>query len=170
MNIVAQMFGAIATITNAIGIQFKTKKEILISYIVACLFFVLSFYLLKAYSGAVTCLIMGIEAFINYMFDSNKKRLPIWLTVMLLITSLIITSLFYQSWVDILAIISCIPFILMLIQKKEKYIRIFTLTFLLFYTIYDILVCAYTTFIGDSLFTLSTIISIIRYDVLAKKK
>ncbi len=165
MNIIAQISGALATLTNIIGIQLKTKKQILISYIIACSFFVISFYFLKAYSGVITCFIMAIETIINYQFDRKNKTIPKWLIIILLITSLGISSIFYKTWVDLFSILSCIPFIFMLIQKKEKDVRLFTFIFLLFYTTFDILVGAYTAFIGDSLFLVSTIIAIIRYDI-----
>lgn len=168
MNILAQIFGGLATATNIIGIQFKKKENILISYIIACLFFIISFYLLKAYSGVATCAIMAIETLINYLYDKKNKKIPMWLIYTMIFGSTIIASLFYQSWVDLFAIVSCIPFVLMLIQKEEKSVRLFTFIFLLFYTTFDILVGAYTAFVGDLLFEISTIIAIIRYDIIKK--
>lgn len=93
-NIVAQISGALATITNVIGIQFKSKKQILASYIIACTFFVISFYFLKAYTGVVTCLIMAIETIINYQFDKKEKEIPRWLIITLIVVSVGISSLF----------------------------------------------------------------------------
>ncbi len=168
MNIPAQIFGAFATGTNIIGIQLKKKKDILISYIIACLFFIISFYLLESYSGVITCTIMAIETFINYKYDKKEKKLPLWLIYTMIIGSITISSLFYQNWIDLFAIVSCIPFVLMLIQKNEKYVRLFTFIFLLFYTTFDILVGAYTAFIGDFLFEISTIVAIVRYDLIKK--
>jgi hypothetical protein len=170
MNILAQIFGGLATATNVIGIQLTKKKDILISYIIACIFFVISFYLLGAYSGVATCAIMGIETYINYLYDKKNKKLPLWLIYTMIIVSTIIASLFYQSWVDLFAIASCTPFVLMLIQKEEKNVRLFTFIFLIFYTTFDILVGAYAAFIGDLLFEISTIIAIVRYDLIKRKK
>lgn len=166
MNVVAQIFGALATLSNAIGIQFKTKNKILISYLIAGIFFIISFLLLKSYSGVITSFVIALETFINYIFDKNNKKIPLYLIFTLLFSSLFISLLFYKSWYDIFSILACIPFVFMLIQKKEKYIRILTLTFLIFYTIFNYFVGAYTAFIGDILFIISTIISIIRYDLL----
>lgn len=168
MNILAQVFGGLGTLTNAIGIQMKRKREILISYIIACLLLAISFYLLGVYSGMVTCTIMAGETFINYIFDKKGKRLPLWLVLTMIIVSTVIASLFYQSWVDLFVIASCTPFVLILIQKKEKNVRLFTFIFLLLYTIFDILVGAYAVFIGDLLFEVSTVIAIIRYDLIKK--
>lgn len=169
MNIIAQVSGALATITNVVGIQFKNKKQILASYVIACMFFVISFYFLKAYSGVITCLIMAIETIINYQFDKKEKTIPKWLIITFLIVSVGISSLFYKSWVDLFSILSCVPFVFMLIQKEEKNVRLFTFIFLLFYTTFDILVGAYTAFVGDLLFLISTVIAVIRYD-LSKRK
>ncbi len=166
MNAVAQIFGGLATLTNAIGIQLKTKKKILLSYLIAGVFFIISFLILKSYSGVVTSLIINIETYINYLYDKNNRKIPSYLIFILLVSSVIISSLFYKTWIDIFAILACIPYVLMLIQKKEKYVRLFTLLFLLFYTIFNLLVGAYATFIGDVIFTISTIVSIIRYDII----
>lgn len=168
-NILAQIFGALATLTNVIGIQLKTKEQILISYILACLFFIVSFTLLKAYSGTATCMIMGIITTIIYFMDKYKKEVKTNLIILMIILSLCIASLFYNSFVDIISISSCIPFVLMVVQKKEKHVRLWTGIFLLFYTIFDILVGAYTAFIGDLCFLTSTLISIIINDFLTKR-
>ncbi|MDD3048392.1 MAG: YgjV family protein [Bacilli bacterium] len=170
MNLAAQIFGGIATITDAIGIQSKKKRNILIFYLIAGFFFLISFYLLGAYSGVVTCIVMDIETFIVYMFDKKEKKIPTWLIYTMIIGSTLITSLFYQSWVDLFAIAACIPYALLLIQKEEKNVRLFTFIFLLLYTTFDILVGAYTAFIGDVLFEISTIIAIIRYDLIKRRK
>lgn len=170
MGIIAQVAGAIATLTNVIGIQLKTKKQILLSYVIAEIFFIISFGCLKAYSGVATCAIMMFVTALMYFMDKYKKEVKTWLVIVLMILSLGIAFLFYHTWVDLISIIACIPFLLMSVQKKEKYVRIYTFIFLLFYTTYDILVGAYTAFIGDLLFTISTIISIIRYDILKKKE
>lgn len=169
-SIIAQIFGGMATLSNVIGIQLKTKKQILISYIIACLFFIISFTLLKAYSGTVTCTIMMIVTIFMYFMDKHNKTVPRWAVALIMLLSVGIASLFYTYWVDIISITSCIPFVLMSVQKKEQYVRIFTFIFLLFYMTFDILVGAYTAFIGDSLFLISTIVSIVRYDFMKNKE
>jgi hypothetical protein len=167
-NILAQIFGTLATLSNVIGIQLKTKEKILVFYILACMFFVINFTLLMAYSGTATCAIMGIITTIMYFMDKYKKEVKTHVIVTMIIFSVGISSLFYSSLVDLISISSCIPFVLMSVQKKEKYVRLWTGIFLLFYATFDILVGAYTAFVGDLCFLVSTLISVIRYDLLTR--
>lgn len=132
--------------------------------------FAISFYLLKAYSGVATCSAFAIETYISYLYDKKERKIPLWLVLVMIVVSTTIASLFYQSWVDLLAILSCIPYVLILIQKKEKFVRFWTFINMLLYTVYDILAGAYTAFIGDALFEISTIIAIIRYDLIKREE
>jgi len=170
MNIPAQIFGGLAATIDIVGIQFKNKKNILISYTISSALFVISFLLLKAYSGAATAGVLGIFCIVNYLYDEKNKKIPKWMLYSMLISSTFITALFYQGYADIFTILSCIPYTLSLASKKEKNVRLFTFLFLLCYSLYDILVFAYAAFIGDSLFLVSTLTSIIRYDLIKRVK
>jgi hypothetical protein len=53
-----------------------------------------------------------------------------------------------------------------IIQSKEKNIRIFTLVNIVLWVVYDITVGAYMALVSDVMLTTSTIVAIIRYDIL----
>ena len=170
MNLLAQLLGALGTVTDVIGIQLKRKKQILLAYIISNLLFTVSFYLLGVYSGVITCIIMATETYIDYLFGKNKKTIPKWLIYIMMIGAIGIAGLFYETWIDFLSIAACIPFVLMLVQTKEKNIRLLALLYFLLYGTFDIFAGAYTAFVGDILFGTSTVIAIIRYDLIKRNQ
>ena len=59
--IIAQILSFIAMVINMIAVQLKTKKQILLTIVASNLLFIISYILLKAYVGAITCGIVAIE-------------------------------------------------------------------------------------------------------------
>ncbi len=170
MSLLAHSFGTLGLLSNIIGIQLKKKKHIMISFIFASLFFSINFALIKAYSGAVFSFIATIQTFINYCYDNKNKKYPILLIYSYVITALICGFLTYSNIIDLLPILSSIIYILTIIQKKEKYIRFLTLIYISLFVVYDFIIKAYLPLISGTIFVISIIISIIRYDFLNKKK
>lgn len=166
MFITAQILGLIGAIVLIVSIQFEHKKNIIISLAIANMLFVISFLLLNAYSGAIICLIAAIEAIINYAYDVKKKKFPKILIPIYVIIPLICGVLTYKTYVDIFPIICSMLSVLLILQTKEKYIRIITLVSIVLWITYDMLVSAYTTMLSDCFFLISTTIAIIRYDIL----
>lgn len=170
MFITAQIFGLFGVISNVVTMQLKTKQKILIGFSVSGLCFIINYLLLGRYTAAIVCIIATIQTIINYWYEKKKKGLPkglIWLYFMI---SLICGIATYQTPIDVLAIFAGVTYTLSIIQKKEKNIRIVRLSNAMCWLIYDIVVKSYATSVGDILTTTSTIIAIIRYDVLNKNK
>ncbi len=170
MNIPAQILGLLGIITNAIGIQLKNKKNILIAFMLANLFFGLSFLLLKGYSGAVICLVATIQTFIKYLFDKKNIKFPLYLIIVYIVIAIICGLFTYRGLIDILPVLCSVLYTLAIIQHKESNLRIITLVNIILWTIYDFVVGAYTAGINDVVLTFSTMIAIFRYDILSKKK
>jgi|GEM_PF-930910 len=168
MNLIAQFFGVLAIIANIVGMQFKQKKHIMIAFLLATFCFSINFVLLKAYSGALICFIQSIEIFINYLYDIKDKKYPPLLIGTYVIISIVCGVLTYNNLFDILPVLSSLIFIIAITQTKERYIRFLTLIFISLFAIYDILVGAYLALLSDILHDTSTIIAIMRYDVLKK--
>lgn len=165
MFIVAQVFGMIGTIGNIVSMQMNKKKNILIAFIIAGISFTINFAMLGAYSGAIICAIATVQTTINYIFGIKEKEFPKWLGIIYLIISAICGFISYKSIIDILPVLGGVTYALSIIQTKEKNIRRVTMINTLCWFIYDFSVGAYTAFISDIIFTMSTIIGIIRYDI-----
>lgn len=170
MNLLAQIISFIGIISNIIGIQLKNKKDILISFIIANLSFGISFVLLKSYSGAAISFIAATQAIINFFIDKKGKTVSKYLITTYIIISTLVGLITYRTIIDIMPIICSVLFTLSIIQKKEKKVRIYTLTNITLWTIYDLIVGVYTAGISNIFLISSTIISIVRYDILKVNK
>lgn len=165
MFILAQILSFIAMVINMIAVQLKTKKQILLTIVVSNLLFVISYILLGAYVGALTCGIVAIEIIINTILEDKGKVTPKFLIIIYLIISIIIGITTFNSLIDLLPIIASILFILTLRQAKEKYVRLLILGNLTSWIIYDFFVKAYLAGISDLFVISSSITAIYRYDI-----
>lgn len=106
----------------------------------------------------------------NYRLALKNKKINKWLGAFFIIVA-ISTSLYtYKTFIDILPIISSVTYTLSIMQVKEKNIRLLILINLICLTTYDIVGKAYVTSITDISSLGSTIIGIIRYDILKHEK
>lgn len=165
MFIIAQILSFIAMLINMVAVQLKIKKQILLTIVISNLLFVISYLLLGAYIGALTCGIVAIEIIINTILEEKGKKTPKYLIIVYLIISSMLGVLTYGSLIDLLPVIASIFFILTLIQYKEKYVRLLILGNLTSWIIYDLFVKAYLAGISDLFVISSTITAIIRYDI-----
>ena len=163
--IIAQILSFIAMVINMIAVQLKTKKQILLTIVASNLLFIISYILLKAYVGAITCGIVAIEIIINTVLEDKGKKTPNLLIIIYLIISILIGITTFRGSIDLLTIIASISFVLTLIQSKEKYVRLLILVNLISWIIYDCFVGAYLAGISDFFVISSTVTAIYRYDV-----
>lgn len=168
MNILAQIFGLIASVCIIIAMQIKEKKGILTLLILGNGFFVINFLLIGAYAGAVVCSIATIETVISYLYDNKKRKLPGIILVIFLVTSLIASLSQYKSLYDIIPIICAVLYPIVISQKKESNIRKISLVTAVLWITYDLMVGAYTAIIADLFCTVSTMVAIARYDLKRK--
>lgn len=163
MFILAQILSFIAMIVNMIAVQLKTKKQILLTIVVSNVLFIISYILLEAYIGAITCGIVAIEIIINMLLEDKGEFTPKALIVVYFIISILLGITNFNTVIDLLPIIASILFILTLRQSKENYVRILILGNLISWVIYDFFVMAYLAGISDLFVIFSTITAIFRY-------
>lgn len=165
MFILAQISSFISMVVNIVAVQLKTKKQMLLTIIVANLFFVINYLLLNAYAGALIYGILNIEIIINMLFENKGKLTPKWLISIYFFISIIIGFFTFNNIIDILPIIAAIFFIFTFRRTKEKYVRFLILENLISWIVYDFFVSAYLAVVSDLFIAFSTIIAIIRYDI-----
>ena len=76
--IIAQIFGVIGIIFSVLSMQMKTKKNIMIMLLCLNLASALNFLFLNSISGSLVCFFAVFETFLNYLFDSKNKKVPIY--------------------------------------------------------------------------------------------
>lgn len=165
MFLLAQILGFIAMSTNVIAVQLKTKKQILLTIVVGNILFVISYFLLGAYTGALISGINAIEVIINTKLEEKGKPIPKTLIGLYFIIAITIGAFTFNSFMDLLPVLAAILFILTLIQSKEKNIRLLLLGNNISWLIYDFLAMAYAAGFSDLFVIASTLTAIYRYDI-----
>lgn len=164
MNLLAQLFGLMASLCTIISSQRRYKTEILLLLLLGECFFAFNFLFLGAYSGFLMSLIAAIITTISYLYSRINKRIPTILIIAIIVLLIIAGFSCYQKITDILPVISLILYVILVIQKKEKNIRRISLVSASLWIIYDISVGAYVGMISDTLYIISSFTAIIRYD------
>ncbi|MCL2869466.1 YgjV family protein [Candidatus Saccharibacteria bacterium] len=169
-EIVAQIAGLIASAISIGGIQLKKKRHILIAFIAANAFYCIDFLLIGAWSGLLVSLISIIQTLVVYGYDKHKKPITKTLIVVFILISLATGVFSVRQFVDLLPLLAFALYSLSIVQKKGKNLRILTLILIICWMVYDSSVGAYSLLISDTFFTVSTLVAIIRYDILKIKK
>ena len=155
--IVAQIIGVIGAGLAMVAAQMKEKKKYLIFYAISYGFFVINMILLKAYSGAINCVIISTKY--------EKKKFPIWLAILFGIIILIGNIITYNNIFSLLPAVASYIYLFILLSKNMKMVRKSTVVLRLLWAIYDFIVKAYTTFALDIFSFISSLIAIYRLDI-----
>lgn len=163
--IITQIFAFIGIICNITAMQINKKKKILIFFSLANIAFSIHYYLLNAISGAIVCLVEGIEAIINNNIEKKKKKIPIWLIIIYILIAIILSYFSYKSIIDLLAISAAFLYIVLILLKKEKSIRTTSLIIAILWLIYDLIYKSVIASFSDILLITSTAVGIYRFDI-----
>ena len=164
MFILAQVFGTLMLIVNVLAMQMKDKKNIIFMLLLANLFAVFNFIFLKGYSGAMICGFAIIQTIINNCYENKGKKLPFLLLMIFIIISIALGLLTFKNIIDILPILCSVLYCLIIVQSKERIIRILSLINIILWLIYDFYYQAYVGAISDILVAASTLIGMYRFD------
>ncbi len=95
-------------------------------------------------NGAASCYLGGIQAIINYFFDSKNKPLPHWLVAVYAIAFIALNlAVGGFSALGILAIVASLTFIMCIGQKNGAKYRFWTIVNMILWCVYDILSKSY---------------------------
>ena len=168
--IIAQILGLIGALLKIVSIQFKSKKKILLMFILVNLITGIELILLKGYTGALICFIAAIQTFINYIYVIKNKKLPKFFIPIYVIISLIIGMYSYKELMDILPVICSMLYIASICQTKEKNLRILSFINISIWVVYNIYHMAYTDVLFKICILISNAIAIYNYDIKGKRK
>ena len=168
IQIISQVINPIGTLLNAIGINLNNKSKTLLFFAAGNICVALSLGLLHAYAGMIVQIIFVTESLINYFWEKNYSKYPIWLIFLyVLIPCCVLTITFSSLW-DILPLLAGIFFPLALIFKNFA-LRLLNLLSVIVWIPYLIHFGQYAGAFGCTIFTITNIISIIRFDIIKKK-
>ncbi len=171
MDILAQIIGLIASIIMIVAIQVKDKKKLyLILNILVKVLYGFNFLLLNAYSGTITQIIGLVITIVAYIYTKKDLNIPKYLTFAFIVVTLIGGIFTYNNIYNLMAICCGITYALIVTCKNMKTIRKLNLLQSLLWTIYDLIINAYTASISSAFVFISTVIAIFRYDILKRNK
>lgn len=165
----AQIFGFLGAISMLLSSWQKTKEKVLTFLILDSLFYFIQYLLLGALSGAFTNIIGLIRTILFKYKDNNKylKNNIILYTIMIIY--LVIGIITYKGLISTFPVIVSILYSVLLWQDNVKKIRIGTSIMILSWLIYNISVGAYIGAIVETILLISSIIAIIKIDILRNK-
>lgn len=122
----------------------------------------------SGFNGAASCYIGGVQAIINYFFDSKNKPLPKWLVAIYCI-AFIVCNLVVGGFkpLVILAIVASLTFVMCIGQSSGAKYRFWTIINIGLWCLYDILSESYSALITHVVLLVFTVVGMIVHD---KKK
>ena len=165
---IAQFFGILGIIFSVLSMQMKTKRNIMLMLLALNLASALNFLFLNSIPASLVCFFAVFETFINYLFDSKDKKVPIYIIIFYIIVNILLGASAYSTPLDIIPIACAIIYCLTVCMKKESTIRKLMFSNQSLWLVYDIIVKAYMFSISNILTLISIIIAMYRYDY--KKK
>lgn len=119
-------------------------------------------------NGAASCFLGGIQAIINYFFDSKNKPLPKWLIAVYAVAFIALNlAVGGFSALGVLAIVASLTFIMCIGQKNGAKYRFWTIVNNILWCLYDVLSKSFGALASHVPLLLFTIAGMIIHD---KKK
>ncbi len=168
---IANGVGIVAVALFVLSYLQKTRRSILICNVISRILYVVQYFLLFAFSGAVLD-ILGVGASVLAQKKDTpfiKKHLPVFVIA----TNIVIVAagiLLYENIYSLLPMFGVLLHTGAFWLSDEKKIRIVSLLGSPFWLVYNFVMMAYGSAVGDVLTIISISTAIVRYDILKKEK
>lgn len=167
MSVIAQIIGLLAVTAFLLSYQQKKRRNIIFVNVISRCLYILQYFLLGAFSGAVLDVLGAIASFL-----AGKKQTPfiqkhlktVIASVMLTMLAAGITiALVNKSFLDLFSLIGVLLHTGAFWLNREKTIRWISLFGSPFWFIYNFFSRAYGSALGDLLTVTSIIVAMVRY-------
>lgn len=165
----AQIIGYVGTCVLFMSYQMPKKRMIVALQVVSISIFTIHFSILGAWTGALMNAI-ALEKTVLYLFENEKWFKNKLFTIVFTIAVLVTGILTWDDWASVLPLIAMIINTLAYNLKKERHFRLGMFPCSPLWMAYAIHTGSIPALIGEILTTTSTIVAIIRYDVLGREK
>jgi hypothetical protein len=156
--LIAQLFGLLAMLVSITSQQFKSRKKLLILFIISNLLNSAHFLLLSAMSGFVLAIIGAVRFGVSIF--STKKY---WLILFLIINTIAVPFIFEGFLLSGIAYLAATSIIISTFLKSDNLMRICIIIGALGWLIYGILIGSVIAIISNAFFLISSIIGWYRY-------
>lgn len=166
--ILAQLVGFLSLILYCISMQINNRMRLLVFLVFVNLLNAIVYFLLGSHAGGLVSLVSVTRLIIFSVYEKNSKACPLWLLILFITLDIIVGTLTFDYWYDILCILEAI------IVTYGTYIKNMTITrvchlfsCMLMFT-FNIFVLAYSNMLSESIGLVFTLLGILRLDILPK--
>lgn len=168
--ILTQLFGGVALILVVISYLLKSKVCFLGIQIIANIFYGLSFIFSNAIVAGINSFVSILRVLLLYYYARKNKNAPIEWIFILSSLYLLVGVIFFNSYYDIVVMITPILFTIAMWLKNMQFVRLMLLIPNVILAIYAILFRAYTTAVLNFIELITIIIALIKYSRQGKTK
>ena len=145
------------------SVQFKDKKNILITQVFASMCYLIVYVIKGAWSGVSIEVLEELKDVVFLNIEKKKKKIPFYILTIFIILLVTVSIIFYDGVLSLLPLVINILLFVSTYYKNPKYIRWIMLISGFLWGIYNIYVGAYIIVIGNVLEMISAIIAINKY-------
>ena len=164
--ILSQIFSGIAFILLVVSFWQKKKARMFAFQVADSIFDGVHFCLLGGWSGGIVNFIGIVRSLVFMAKEKYKKLNNIFIYIFFIIIYCVVCYFTWNGWISLLPTFGVLVFTTVLWFGNTKLIRIFSLVASCFWLSYDVCVMSYVEMSMESILMLSTIISIIKLDII----
>lgn len=168
--IIAQVFGFVAFILYTLSLQFKKKRNILNTQIIANTFYALEYLMLNAYAGLNNSLFGIMRSLLFSVADKKRLKLPLYVPILFTIIVLIFGYVSYTDLFSIIPVFISIAFFIALYTNNLKIYRLIAALASGLWIVYNYHVLAYIGVFDSVIELTSSLIAIYRFDIKRDRK
>lgn len=157
--ILAQIFAFFSSLFLLFSFWQKRRKQILFFQILDSSFDILQYSLLGAYTGGLISLLGATRA---YTFSKTNNKFFLVLFLSLYVIASVIT---FDGIISIIPLSAALIYTIVIWNKEEKNIRLFSILVFVLWFIYDVLVKAYVSSITDIVLIISNTVALYKLDI-----
>ena len=168
--ILSQILGLVVFIFVFASMQTQNMKRVLLCQIGCNGLGMISYVLLGGFSGCGIYLIATIQSVLFYFIRKREKEIPRWLYVIIIGLYIGCSVVSFKDLLDLVPMVAAILCAVSLFQKKSTNYRIIMLLNGTTWSIYDVVIGAYTMLASHILTVVFALWGIIRLDIIHKQK
>lgn len=162
MDILVQFIGAIGFFLVSFSYFKKDKISILVTQIIAYIFFTIHYYLLNGVTGAICNVMGGAALIIIFLFEKFEVKSKNILIICMIPIVVVISIITYQNIYSIFPIIASISAILSFMSSNENIIRFIGLLSAACWLIYAVMYKSYVSILFETVTLIFVSVAIIK--------
>ena len=167
MLIAAQIVGFAAVGLYLLSYQLKKRTQIVWVTFASNLFYVLQYFMLGAFSGAIMDMLSTVASYLAVKKNAPRwKQCALWIelaTIFVTIVIGIVIATLRCSWLELLPIAGTVFQVISQWCNREQTLRKFGLCSAPFWLVYNFASKAYGAALGSALVMISIVVSLARY-------